>query len=324
MRDHVLEYDGGVHLQGSVLWFDAARHDVLSFVSSARMDGAWRYARALCTDRTRNLLRVYRPSFQALVSPFGRGISLGPLQITMHPAGFMPGSAQILVESGGTRTLYACNVSLDAHEMAEAPQFVETDTLVIKAAYGLPTFAFPPRESLRDLLVRRAREVLSRGSTPVFLCSPAGKAQEVVQMLMEAGLDVCVHRHIARVNPAYRALGFDPGPARVCQAEVRQGECAVFPERLQHSVILRRIQKPWLIWLSGRSMLPEVRSRLRMDEGIPLAGHLDYAGLIAYVARTRARRVCVTGVWAEPFAADLRARGYDASSLHQEAQLSLF
>jgi len=324
MRGHELEYDGGVHLTGSVLWFDAARHDILSFVSSARMDGAWRYARALCTDRTRTLLRVFRPSFQALVSPFGRSISLGSLQITMLPAGFMPGSAQVLVESGGMRTLYACNMSLEAHEMAVAPQFVETDTLVLKAAYGSPIFAFPSREEVRALLVKRAQEVLSTGGTPVFLCSPAGKAQEVVQALMESGLDVCVHRQIARINKAYRTLGFDPGPARACKGDVKGGECVIFPERLRHSVILKRLKKAHLIWLSGRSMIPDVLSRLRLEEGIPLAGHLDHAGLIEYVERTKASKIYTTGVWAEEFAADLRRRGHEALALHREEQLSLF
>ena len=242
----------------------------------------------------------------------------------MFPAGFMPGSAQVLVESGGMRTLYACNMSLQAHEMAEAPQFVETDTLVLKAAYGSPLFVFPSREDIRNRMVTRAREVLGRGGTPVFLCSPAGKAQEVVQALMESGLDVCVHRQIARIDKAYRVLGFDPGPARVCKGDVKVGECVVFPERLRHSVILKRLKKAHLIWLSGRAVLPDVLSKLRLDEGIPLAGHLDHAGLIEYVERTKARMIYTTGVWAEEFAADLRQRGHEASALHREAQLSLF
>ncbi len=318
------EWDQGVHLVGSVLWFDAMRHDVLSFVSSARVREAWRHTRALCTDRTRALLRVSRPGFQALVVPYGRRISVGPLHLTLLPAGFIPGSAQVLVESDRGTLLYASNLCLEAHPLAEPLQFAHAETLVLKTAYGTPAFAFPPRAEARARIVEAASRTIAEGAVPVFLASPVGKSQEVVRCLTDAGLPVVVHPSVARVDRVYRSFGFDPGPARVFKGSPRRDSALVFPEHLRSSPTIRRLKRARLFWVSGLARAPEALARMRVEEGIPLAGHLDFVGLMHFVEVTRPRRVFTVGTWAEDFAAALRGQGVEAAALYREAQLSLF
>lgn len=319
-----LEWNRGIHLTGSVLWFDAERHDVVSFVSSARVRDAWRHTRAICTDRTRALLRVSNPGFQALVTPFGRRIRLGPLELTLWPAGFMPGSAQVEVEGDHGTLLYANNVSLEAHPLAESPHFTRARTLVLKTTYGRPGFAFPGRAEAKSRIVEAATRALEAGMTPVFLTSPIGKAQEVVRALTDAGILVEVHRSIARVDRAYRTLGFDPGPARVFRGSPRHGAAMVFPESLRASPTIRRLKRSRLFWVSGLAQAPDALARMRVEEGIPLAGHLDFAGLLRLVERVNPQRVFAVGTWAEDFASAIRRKGGDAVALYQETQLSLF
>ena len=136
MSDHGFDYDRGVRLLGSILWMDAARRDVLSFVSSARVDRAAALQRVVCTDRTRTLLRAQRPDFTALIAPFHRRLMVGPLELTMLPAGFAPGSAQLLVEKAGEPFLYVAHISLEPHRMAEEPVFVQAPTLVLRTQIG--------------------------------------------------------------------------------------------------------------------------------------------------------------------------------------------
>ncbi len=319
-----LEWNQGIHLVGSVLWFDAARHDVLSFVSSARVRDAWRHTRALCTERTRALLRVSRPAFQALVMPFGRRVALGPLELTLLPAGFMPGSAQVVVEGDHGRVLYANNVCLESHNLAETLQIAQADTLILKTAYGRPGFSFPARADARAMIVEAAHRVLGDNAVPVFLCSPIGKAQEVVRTLTDAGVPVVVHPSVARVNRVYRTLGFDPGPTRIFKGSPRRDSALVFPEALRTSPSIRRLKKARLFWVSGLAQAPDALARMHVEEGIPLAGHLDFAGLMRFVDLTAPRRVFTVGTWAEEFAAALRKKGFEASALYRESQLSLF
>lgn len=321
---HEFEWEQGVHLKGSVLWLDAEKHNVMSFVSSARVDDSWRHTRAICTERTRTLLRVSKHSFQALVAPFGRRISLGPLELTLLPSGFMPGSAQLLVESDQGSTLFVNHMSFEEHPLAEKAQFATADNLVLRVAYGRPDFSFPPFSEVLDQIVDRASDSLGRDETPVFLCSPLGKAQEVVRCLIQAGLNVSVHRNIARFNKAYRGLGVDPGKARVFKGSPRFDEVLVYPERLRFSPAIRRLRHARLFWVSGLSRAPDALARVKVDEGIPLAGHLDHAGLQHFVEISKASRVFTVGGWALEFAEHLRRKGVEAVALQKDAQLSLF
>jgi hypothetical protein len=317
-------YDRGVRLSGTILWFDAARHDVLSFVSSARVEGAHRATRPLCTAQTRALLRVLKPGLTALVAPYGRRMSIGPLHVTLVPAGFMPGSAQALVESDGEPALFASQVCLEPHGMAEPARIQTAATAVLHAAYGRPDFVFPSRSEAFDRIVDAARRTLGAAETPVFLCSAVGKAQEVIRALTNAGIPVCAHRSIAAFGKAYRALGFDPGRAYVFRGGQRHGSALVFPDRLRTSPAIRRMKRARLIWLSGRAAVPDVLARMRVDSGICLSGHLDWTGLHRFADAVGCRTAYVVGAWADVFAQSLRERGVAAHALHKEEQLSLF
>lgn len=324
MRWLEFDFDRGVHLIGSVLWFDATRYDVMSVVSSARLDGAYRHGRAICTDRTRTLLRVSSATFKPLVSPFGRRLTLGPFQITLVPSGFMPGAAHVLIESDKGTALYTCNATLESHVMAETPQFPAADVLIVKAAYGHPKFSFPPRAEALSQVVLAARETISKGLVPVFLCSPIGKAQEVIRALNDAGIHVCVPKSIARYNRAYNQLGFDPGKTTLFRGATPRDTALVFPDRMRSRPAVEKLKRARLFWLSGRAVLPDVRARMRVDGGIGLAGHLDHAGLLELVRRTRASRVYAVGAWADEFVATLRRQGVEAFSLFKDKQLTLF
>jgi putative mRNA 3-end processing factor len=318
-------WDRGVHLAGTVLWFDARRPDVLSVLSSARVRDAGRHARSLCTDRTRAIVRATRPAFAPLVAPFGRPVNLGPLEITMHPAGHMPGSSIVRVRVGDTVVLYASHVALKPHPMAEATQVPPGDVLVLRADYGhLEGGRLPPRAEALARVVETARATLSAGRTPVFLGSAMGKAQEVVRALNDAGVPVQVHRSVAAIDRAYRDLGFDPGPARQFRGAPRGDAALVLPETLRFRRTVQALKRARLVWLSGRAAVPEVLARMRVDEGIPLTGHLDAPGLERLVQKTGALRVYTVGHGAGSLAIRLRRHGIEATVLSAEVQLDLF
>ncbi len=317
-------WDRGIHLVGSVLWFDASRPDVLTFLSSARVRDAGRHAVALCTDRTRDLVRVVRKDFAPLVAPFGKVLHLGPLDITMHPSGHMPGAAIVRVATHGTTVLYASQVALRAHAMAEVAQVPKGDVLVIRADYGHLEQAFPERADALARVVDVARRTLAGGNTPVFLGSLMGKSQEVVRALTKAGVPVLVHRSIAAVNQQYRVMGFDPGAARQFRGAPRHDHALVLPEVLRFKRTVTGLERVRLVWLSGRSLMPDVLARMRVDEGIPLTGHLDPAGLLALVEKTGVTRVIAVGHGAEAVAGRIRARGVEAVAMQSEVQLLMF
>lgn len=324
MRTPVYEWDKGVHLLGSELWFDAVRYDVLSFITSARLRDAWRHTRAICTDKTRALLRVSRPGFQALTVPYNRSFSLGPFLVTLMPAGVMPGSAQVRIESDYGVLLYANNLCLEPHPMAEAFQPARADVLVLKTAYGLQNFEFPRRNDAYKEIVSSATTALQNGMTPVFLTTPVGKAQEVIRALTSAGIKVEVHKSIAKYSRCYMEIGFNPGKTGTFRGSPGYEAVLIYPEVLRFSPSIKRLKHATLFWVSGLASSCEALERMRVSKGIALSSHLDFAGLMRFVEMVSPRMVYTVGKWAKDFACALRSKGVQAHALYEETQLSLF
>ncbi len=317
-------WDRGVHVLGSVLWLDARRPDVLTFLSSARVREAGRQVRALCSDRTRTIVRALRKDFSPLVAPFGQAIRLGPMELTLFPSGHMPGAAILRLATEGGVLAYASHVAMQPHALAEVPQVPKCDVLVVRADYGHLAVRLPPRNEALARVVDVARQALQAGRTPVFLGSLMGKSQEVVRALVDAGVPVKVHRTVAAVDGAYRALGFDPGAARQFRGGSAPGCALVLPETLRFRRTVQEVPRRHLVWLSGRALMPEVLARMQVDEGIPLTGHLDPCGIESLVERSGATRVVTVGHGAEAVAERARRRGLEALALHDEIQLSMF
>jgi hypothetical protein len=77
-------------------------------------------------------------------------------------------------------------------------------------------------------------------------------------------------------------------------------------------------------YVSGWALDPGASYRYGVDACFPLSDHADYPELLEYVRRTGASRVLTMHGFDHEFAQDLRLMGYDARSLAEPVQPSLF
>ena len=308
-----------MRLVGAPLWLDAPRRDGLSFVSSAGVEGSFRHRHCMCTEGTRRLLSVHRKGFEALVVPYGRRISLGALWLTLLPAGHMPGSAQLLVETEEYTTLYANHLGLESVGLAEEFVLGHAECLVLRTSMA-PVL---PRGQALAQVVDRAQASLAAGHTPVFLCRPVGQAQEVIRSLTSAGVEVACHRLVAAFNEAYRQLGFDCGPAKVFRGRRSDGLALVLPDRQGVLPLVRSVEGARVFWLSCHAGDKEALRRLCADEGILYGGHPDQASLLQFVKKTRARRVVLIAPYPEALVTELERQRLEVVVLGRETQLPL-
>src|SRR5262245_38723969 len=177
------EYNGGIHLSGAILWCDADRRHDQTFISHAHVDEIGKNRRILATDKTVKILTRGTGKIDALMSPYKRSFTLGPLELEMHPAGHVLGSAQLLIVRDGRRIVYTSDVSVRQTATAERATPVPCDVLAIPATYGLPLFKFPPREEVLAAVEKFVDDCLNDRATPVLIANPIGTAQELMHML---------------------------------------------------------------------------------------------------------------------------------------------
>lgn len=317
----------GIHLPEADLWLDPRFAVERAFVSHAHADHFARHQLSLGSEVTRELVRTRfgaQGEFQAL--PFREMRSWENWQLRLLPAGHIPGSALLHLTRGsdGASLLYTGDFKLRHGLSAEPCELAPADTLVMECTFGLPQFRFPPREQTIAAVLQWVRETLEDGAIPVLLGYALGKAQEILRLLASAGHPVMLHKAVFEMTQALAPqLGplpnfelFDPARAA--------GHVLIFPPGTQRSLALRRLKTCRTALLSGWALQPGARYRYQVDEAFPLSDHADYDELLASVEAVQPRQVWLVHGPAREFAADLRARGWQAWSLEQADQLELF
>src|SRR5437763_5582449 len=187
------------------------------------------------------------------------------------------------------------------------------ETLVIRALYGHPRYAFPPRQPLLERLQAFVERSLRDGKTPVIVAAAIGEAQEVVRFL--GG------RRTLRLHPtAFRACEVYVAQGEELRGFVRidqEGDVLIVPP----TVRLARLDLGGhrICALSGRAVdgIPGAH------EALPLADHAGFDELLQCIRASAAKRVLTIDGHAEELARAARALGIDAAAVREQHQLSL-
>ncbi|MBI5176628.1 MBL fold metallo-hydrolase [Candidatus Micrarchaeota archaeon] len=113
---------------------------------------------------------------------------------TFIDAGHIPGSAQVLLESGGKSVLYTGDFNTSdsrLHEGAVVPaEGIDANALIIESTYALRDH--PPRRQLEKDFCENVDEVLDDGNAliPTFA---VGRMQEMVQVLRAGGIKARIY-----------------------------------------------------------------------------------------------------------------------------------
>ncbi|TMD91410.1 MAG: hypothetical protein E6I76_19045, partial [Chloroflexi bacterium] len=196
-----VRYRRGVHLPALDLWIDARNGRELAVVSHAHGDHIARHRRALCTEATRRVLalrtgsgsRRRRAVAEEPPRPglaYGEELELRDAVLSLHPAGHVLGSSQVLVRHRGVRVLYSGDIKLRDGRTAEPLEHVECDVLVVEATFGRPEYRFPPTDHVARAICDFCLDSVASGVTPVLYAYSLGKGQEVLSHLADARLPV--------------------------------------------------------------------------------------------------------------------------------------
>lgn len=321
-----LTYDYGVHLDGSILWFDPTRTRDFAAVSSAGVPLREGQTKVLWGDRTARLAAFSsgRKS-RGLACPFQRPFSIGNLTIELFPSGYMAGASQFQVTmADGHRLIYTGPFCPRKNLTAEALEVRPCDTLVIDASYGDEKFQFPARETVYGEVIDWTAKCLAGGATPIFLADNPGKAQDLIHLLGSHGHSLRVHRGIYSYNKAYLSVGIDMPSCKQFRGSPARGDVVVWPSHLRKSGAIRKVRKARLAALTGAGGQKGVARRLRVSTVFTWSNRADYADLLAYVGKAKPRRVVTLGEHASELATTLDARsGLSAQPLLTKPQLNL-
>ena len=314
----------GLHLPQIGWWLDAQARTERSFVSHAHSDHIARHKEILCTPATARFIHARMPGRRVVTElPFGRPHALEfGVTATLHPAGHILGSSQILLESTEHGSLlYTGDFKLRPGLAAEPCAAPRADVLIMETTFGVPRYVFPPEADVIAQLVEFCQKAVAEGATPALFCYSLGKSQEVLCALAAAGLPVMLHAETLRLTRIYAQLGVSFPPYRDFDLREVGGHVVICPPHA--GGLLSRIPAVRTAAITGWALDPGAIYRYRCTAAFPLSDHADFNDLLRFVELVQPRRVLTVHGFAREFAATLRARGLDAIAPGQANQLDL-
>ncbi len=300
----------GLRVRDHQLYLDPRGRPQLGFLAHARGAASVLPERTVATAPTVALLAAAQPRALRKAAPlsaaYGQSFALGSLRLTLHPAGHVLGSAQIRCEADDLDLVYTGDLGHDSLT-AEPRQQLQCDTLVLRATYGHPRYAFPPRAQLLERVGRFVEETLARNATPLLIAAAVGATQDLARYFGERRR-LRLHPTALRACEVYRELGIKLPEVSPLDG---QGDIVVVPPTARLGRLALGSHRTCL--LSGRA----VDGVGAAEEGIPFSDHAGFPELVACALASDARRVLTVHGHAEELAQALRERGLDARSIRE-------
>ena len=257
--------------------------------------GAKRY---LTAQAGQALLRARLGADAAIEAyPYGETVSLNGVQVSLHPAGHVLGSAQVRLEYRGEVWVVSGDYKVEPDSTCAAFEPLRCHTFLTESTFGLPIYRWKPQAQVFEQINAWWRANQQKGKASLLFAYALGKAQRVL-----AGVDASIgpiytHGAVEKLTQVYRDAG-------VSMAGTIHATAAVAPE-WSRSLILAPPSAngtPWMRrfgpvstgFVSGWMRIRGARRRRSLDRGFVLSDHADWPGLLSAVEATGAGSVWVT------------------------------
>ena len=251
---------------------------------------------------------------------YGEHRRIGAVDISLHPAGHVLGSAQLRIAHAAGVAVVSGDYKLAPDPTCPPFEPVPCDLFVSESTFGLPVYRWDdPRDTMRAILAWWTAN-RAQGRASILFAYALGKAQRILCGLAAEAQPlpgpIYTHGAIERINAAYREARVSlPPTLRVADAPAgtRWADALVVaPPSARGSRWMHRFDPSSTAFASGWMALRGTRRRASLDRGFALSDHADWPGLNEAIDATGASRVLVTHGYRDELTQWLRGLGRDA------------
>ncbi|MBL8363498.1 MAG: ligase-associated DNA damage response exonuclease [Rubrivivax sp.] len=258
---------------------------------------------------------------------YGERLRLGEVDVSLHPAGHVLGSAQVRIEHRGriwvaSGDYFTSGIAGDANPSCAPFEPQRCDVFITESTFGLPIYRWRAQADVIGDVNRWWQANAEAGRPSLLLAYSLGKAQRLIAAVDASIGPIVVHGAVAPLNEAYRAGGVPlphtPTLDELGDKAALRRALVIAPPSVHGSAWARRLGDFSDAFASGWMQLRGARRRQGVDRGFVLSDHADWPGLQAAIAATGASRVIVTHGQEAVMVRWLREQGLDAGSFRTE------
>lgn len=293
----------------------------VNFVSHAHTDhmaGLRKNRKALASVITKDLIECR--------SELKVELAEEPDCVDLLDAGHILGSKQLYVENDlyGYSVVYSGDYQMSQPLIAEKIQIRQADVLIMDSTYPDPKVVFEESGEVATAIQHYARMKLEKGIV-LFGAHIIGRAQELIHILNEVGIDPLVDERICRANEVYGKHGvrLSYQQADLSGGDLKgRGNFVAIAEQPKLAQISERLKAecPRRVFTAIATGLAK-SFRFGTDVQFALSDHADFSQAVDYINACGPKIVLTFGQRADVFAKNLSLKGYNARPLRDTSAL---
>jgi putative mRNA 3-end processing factor len=320
--DFLTATDRGLYCEAGDFYIDPWRPVPRALITHGHSDHARAgHGHYLATPAAAPAIR-HRLGVEVETLAFGQPLKIDPVTVSFHPAGHLPGSAQVRVEHKGEVWVVSGDYKTEPDRLAEPFEPVRCHAFITECTFGLPLFRWKPEsEAMAEVNAWWAAN-RAAGRVSLLGAYSLGKAQRLLAGVDTRQGSILTHGAIEDLNELLRAQGLPlPPTVRVTpETDPKRypGALVLAPPSALGSAWARRFGPTSTGFASGWMALRGIRRRRGTDRGFVISDHADWPGLNKAIRATGATRVIATHGYTAPFRRWLESQGYEAGILATE------
>jgi putative mRNA 3-end processing factor len=325
MADVLTFTESGIYCPAGDFYIDPWRRVPRALITHAHSDHArWGMDSYLATPTTAAVMRHRLGDIAVQTIAYDSALRIGDAVVSFHPAGHVPGSAQIRVAVKGQVWVVSGDYKTVDDGLSEPFAPVPCHAFISECTFGLPVFNWTPQDVLRDQINRWWAESAAAGKTAILGAYALGKAQRLLRLLDTDIGPILTHGAVENTNEVLRGIGIPlPATTRADAAitgKTHPGALVLATPAALGTPWARRFGPSSTAFASGWMALRGVRRRRAADRGFIVSDHADWAGLNAAITATGAEKIFVTHGYTTAFQQWLRGQGHDAHTVSTDYQ----
>jgi putative mRNA 3-end processing factor len=229
---------------------------------------------------------------------YNSAIHINGVQISLHPAGHIPGSSQIRLEYKGKIVVVSGDYKVEDDGLSMPFEAVKCHEFVSECTFGLPIYKWQAQKEIFESLNNWWRLNAEQGRNSVVFAYSLGKAQRIINHLDYSIGEVFAHGAVWNTNQALIANGVKvidiPRVTQELPKTRFQGALIIAPPSAMGSPWMKKFSPYRTGICSGWMNIRGARRRRAADTGFVLSDHADWEGLISAIKATEAEKVYLT------------------------------
>ena len=180
----LLEFnDRGIYCRKADVYLDPWKPVKRALITHGHGDHArWGHEHYLCTTSAGPVIQHRLQLTQQLQTiPYGEIIHINGVNFSFHPAGHIPGSAQIRVEYNGEVWVFSGDYKLQQDNLSEPFEPLKCNVFISESTFGLPIYKWKPQHEVFEEINQWWKKNQADGKISVIAGYALGKAQRILR-----------------------------------------------------------------------------------------------------------------------------------------------